>query len=93
METGSPDFQPLFRELRAAVEAHARHEEESEFPQLRIKGSEDELVGMATLVKAAEAVAPTHPHPGVESQTKNLALGPMAAVVDRTRDAIHKARS
>ncbi len=93
VETGSPDFLPLFRELRAAVEAHARHEEETEFPQLRIKGSEDELVGMATLVKAAEAVAPTHPHPGVESQTKNLALGPMAAVVDRARDAIHKARS
>ena len=93
VDTGSSEFLPLFRELRAAVEAHARHEEETEFPQLRIKGSEDELTGMATLVKAAEAVAPTHPHPGVESQVKNLALGPMAAVVDRTRDAIHKARS
>ncbi|MEO3786852.1 hemerythrin domain-containing protein [Actinocorallia sp. B10E7] len=92
VDTGSSDFLPLFRELRASIEAHAQHEERSEFPQLRIKGSEKELTGMATLVKAAEAVAPTHPHPGVESQTKNLALGPLAAVVDRARDAIHKAR-
>ncbi len=92
MDTGSRDFLPLFRELRSAIEAHAAHEERSEFPQLRIKGSGDELDGMATLVKAAEAVAPTHPHPGVEGQAKNLALGPVASVVDRTRDAIHKAR-
>ncbi|WP_106396249.1 hemerythrin domain-containing protein [Actinocorallia populi] len=93
VETGSSEFLPLFRELRASIEAHARHEEEAEFPQLRIKGSEDELSGMATLVKAAEAVAPTHPRPGVESQAKNLVLGPVAAVVDRAKDAIHKARS
>ena len=93
VETGSPDFLPLFRRLRTSIEAHARHEEESEFPQLRIKGSTDELTGMATLVKAAESVAPTHPHPGAEGQAKNLALGPVAAVVARTRDAIHKARS
>jgi hemerythrin superfamily protein len=92
VETGSSDFLPLFRKLRSSIEAHARHEEETEFPQLRIKGSEDELTGMATLVKAAEAVAPTHPHPGVESQVKNLAVGPVAAVADRARDAIHKAR-
>jgi hypothetical protein len=35
-------------------------------------------------------VAPTHPHPGTESAAKNVAVGSIAAVMDRTRDAIHK---
>ncbi|MEO5875880.1 MAG: hemerythrin domain-containing protein [Streptosporangiaceae bacterium] len=91
-ETGSSEFLPLLRQLRAAVEAHAKHEESSEFAQLRIKGTTEELQGMATLVKAAEAVAPTHPHPGVEGAVKNLALGPIASVSDRVRDAIKAAR-
>lgn len=46
---------------------------------------------MATAVKAAEAMAPTHPHPGTESAVKNMTLGPVAALVDRTRDAVRKA--
>jgi len=93
METGSVAFLPLFREFRKAVEAHAEHEESSEFPQLRIKGTTEELTGMVRLVQAAEAVAPTHPHPGVEGALKNLVLGPVASIADRARDAIRAARS
>jgi hypothetical protein len=37
-------------------------------------------------VKAAEAVAPTRPHPGVESAKANLAVGPVVAAFDRIRD-------
>ncbi|GAA3211362.1 hemerythrin domain-containing protein [Actinocorallia longicatena] len=90
--TGSPEFLPLFRELHDAVEKHARHEEREEFPRLRERAEPDELAGLATMVRAAEAVAPTHPHPGTDSATKNLIAGPMAAVADRARDAIRKAR-
>jgi hypothetical protein len=36
-------------------------------------------------------MAPTHPHPGVESATANLALGPVAALMDRTKDVVRKA--
>ncbi len=36
-------------------------------------------------------MAPPHPHPGTESAAQNLKLGPLAAVVDRTRDAVRKA--
>jgi hypothetical protein len=43
---------------------------------------------MAAAVKAAEAFAPTHPHAGVESATANLAAGPIAALVDRVKDAV-----
>ncbi|MEV7141950.1 hemerythrin domain-containing protein, partial [Streptomyces tauricus] len=51
------------------------------------------LAALAKAVKAAEAMAPTRPHPGVESATANLAAGPVAALIDRTRDAIRKATS
>ncbi|MDH6565281.1 hypothetical protein M2160_000302 [Streptomyces sp. SAI-117] len=46
---------------------------------------------MARAVKAAEALAPTRPHPGVESGVKNMALGPVAALMDRTKDAVRTA--
>jgi hypothetical protein len=48
---------------------------------------------MAAAVKTAEATAPTHPHPGTESATKNMLVGPAAAIADRVRDAIRDARS
>jgi hypothetical protein len=43
---------------------------------------------MAKALRAAETVAPTRPHPAIDSPAKNLALGPAAAAIDRTRDAI-----
>ena len=48
----------------------------------------DELKQMATAVRAAEAIAPTRPHPGVESAKLNFILGPFASMLDRARDAI-----
>lgn len=43
---------------------------------------------MAATARIAESVAPTRPHPGVESATANLVLGPPIAIMDRARDAI-----
>jgi hemerythrin superfamily protein len=91
--TDSEEFEPLFARLRKAVEAHAEHEERLEFPEIASKSTPEQLKGMAAAVKVAESIAPTHPHPGTESPVKNIALGPVTAVVDRTRDAIHKAMS
>ncbi|MFI9172543.1 hypothetical protein [Streptomyces lincolnensis] len=34
---------------------------------------------MAAALKAAEAMAPNHPHPGTETAAKNVALGPLTA--------------
>jgi hypothetical protein len=39
-------------------------------------------------VQLAEAIAPTRPHPRVESAKLNFALGPFASLLDRARDAI-----
>ncbi|MQY05726.1 hemerythrin domain-containing protein [Actinomadura macrotermitis] len=86
------EFDALFAQFRKDVEEHAAHEEREEFPQIAKKATEQQLRGMAAAVKAAEAVAPTHPHQGTESVAKNLLAGPAAAVVDRARDAIAKVR-
>lgn len=68
---------------------HADHEERDEFPRLREDNDEATLRLMATAVRAAEAVAPTHPHPRAgESMAVNGAVGPIAGVVDRARDAV-----
>ncbi|GAA2825865.1 hemerythrin domain-containing protein [Nonomuraea rubra] len=87
----APDFMDNLLMLRAAVEAHARSEERYEFTQLRGHTTEAERRSMAVGVKAAEAMAPTHPHPGTESATKNVLVGTPVAMMDRARDVIRKA--
>ncbi|GDY39181.1 hemerythrin [Streptomyces antimycoticus] len=91
MDTADAGFLPSLRELRTEVMAHARAEERYEFVQLRRRTGADRLAHMAKAVKAAEAMAPTHPHPGVETAAKNILAGPVAAMIDRTRDTIRKA--
>lgn len=84
-------FDELLEVLRHEVLEHARAEERYEFTQLRRRTSPAQLVTLAMAVRAAEATAPTHPHPGVESATANLMLGPFVAVADRVRDALRQA--
>lgn len=91
MVVTDPSFDAKFASLRVAVLAHAESEEQEEFPLLRAQADEQALRSMADAVRAAEAVAPTHPHPGVESGTANLAAGPLASLVDRTRDVVRSA--
>ncbi|GII00214.1 hemerythrin domain-containing protein [Planobispora takensis] len=86
-----PQFTENLLLLRAAVEAHARSEERYEFQKLRAYASDAERRAMAAGVKAAEAMAPTHPHPGTESATKNLLIGTPVAMMDRARDVIRQA--
>ncbi|NJP96106.1 hemerythrin domain-containing protein [Nonomuraea sp. FMUSA5-5] len=87
----APDFMQNLLMLRAAVEAHARSEERYEFTKLRGQTSDAERRTMAAGVKAAEAMAPTHPHPGTESATKNVLMGTPIAMMDRARDVIRQA--
>jgi hemerythrin superfamily protein len=91
MGTSDPSFTPMFARFRTAVLEHAEREEHEEFPALRERG-EAELRGLAAAIKAAEAMAPTHPHPGVESPLRNLLIGTFAAVIDRVRDVVVRAR-
>jgi len=90
MGPSAQGFDALFAEFGQAVLDHAEQEEREEFPELKALGAAEMRV-MAAAIKAAEAIAPTHPHPGVETATQNLLVGPIAAVADRTRDIIRKA--
>ncbi|KRV50584.1 hemerythrin [Wenjunlia vitaminophila] len=90
MNPDEPEFMAMFRRLRDAVLAHADAEERYEFEELRAHTEPKRLAMMAKAVRAAEATAPTHPHPGAEGAAKNMAMGPFASVMDRTRDTVRK---
>jgi hemerythrin superfamily protein len=87
----SNEFTNALIAFQRDVVGHAEHEESDEFALLADKLSEDDLKKMAGAVRAAEAIAPTRPHPGVESPAANLAVGPFASLLDRARDAIQTA--
>ncbi len=91
MDPDDAEFLPLFLRMRAAVIAHAIYEQRYEFNNLRKEVSPAQLQSMRIMVKAAEKMAPTHPHAGVESATANVLLGTPTAIFDRARDAIRAA--
>jgi truncated hemoglobin YjbI len=87
-DVDSVEFTQLLTELRDAVLAHSNQEEKDEFARLGQELSSHELESMGRAAKLAEAIAPTRPHAGVESQLANLVAGPFAAMLDRARDTI-----
>ncbi|MFN3008263.1 hemerythrin domain-containing protein [Mycolicibacterium wolinskyi] len=88
MDIGSEEFITELTKFREAVIDHADHEEQEEFNKLQRKLDADDLERMAKAVQAAEAIAPTRPHAGVESAAANFAIGPFASMLDRARDLI-----
>jgi hemerythrin superfamily protein len=90
--TDDPEFEQRLLVLRDAVLEHATYEERYEFPRLRQANSPRALRALVPIARAAEAVVPTRPHPGVESATENLLAGPFAAIADRIKDALRDAR-
>jgi hemerythrin superfamily protein len=84
----SQQFIDELTKLRDAVLDHALHEETYEFPKLERQLDADELKRLTSAVRAAEAIAPTRPHAGVESAMLNFAVGPFASMIDRARDLI-----
>ena len=83
------DFDAEFEAFATDVLVHADHEEEDEFPRVREQVSLERRERMVGAVEAAEAIAPTRPHPAAgESATANLIAGPPLALFDRVRDAV-----
>jgi hemerythrin superfamily protein len=91
MDFSSKEFITELTKFRDAVIDHAEHEENEEFTKLQSKLDADDRQRMAKAVLAAEAIAPTRPHAGVESAKANFAVGPFASMLDRARDAISAA--
>ncbi len=88
LDVTSQEFIDELTKLRDAVLDHAQHEETYEFPKLEKQLDAEESKRLTTAVRAAEAIAPTRPHPGVESAALNFAVGPFASMLDRARDLI-----
>jgi hemerythrin superfamily protein len=88
MDIGSQAFLDELVLFRASVIDHAEREETEEFDKLHRELDADDLKRMVAAVQAAQAIAPTRPHPGVESAKLNFAVGPFASMLDRARDAI-----
>ena len=86
MDIGSKEFIKELTSFRDAVVEHAEHEETEEFTKLTRELSAEDRKRMAGAVQAAEAIAPTRPHSGVESAKANFVLGPFASMLDRARD-------
>ena len=86
----APEFLQLLDQLRMDVLDHASKEEAYEFRYLRRNVPAAQLRALTAMVKAAAAIAPTHPHPGVESATANTLAGPALSLFDRTKDLARK---
>lgn len=92
MDVDDADFGVELGAVQRAVLDHAEHEEHLEFPLIEQRCDEDRLRQLGDMFRAAEAIAPTHPHPHApESATGNIVVGPVAAVIDRARDAVRDA--
>jgi hemerythrin superfamily protein len=95
MEKGGaddPNFAAHLTKLRQAVLAHAEAEEKTVFDALSKNLDSERLEKLGDRYAMAKKAAPTHPHPHApDTPPGNMALGPVAALADRVRDAIRKA--
>ena len=92
LNVDSAEFATEFDLLEQNVLMHASAEETEEFDRLGEVFDQDRLESMRRAAEFAEKVAPTRPHPGVESATANMLLGPFASMLDRARDALSSRR-
>ena len=92
MHSESDEFLASFRELRDDVLQHATYEESEEFPRLRETLDADRLSAMADGYRTVKETAPTHPHPKTpQTPEVRAAIGPIAGIFDRARDAAREA--
>ena len=89
LDMSDPAFDVRLASLEREVLQHADAEEEEEFPIILQAYDADVRRAMGLEVRAAEKLAPTHPHPSAAGSTAaQLVLGPFASIKDRARDAI-----
>ena len=88
MDPATPEFMDAFRSLRDDVVSHAEHEEREEHPKLREALSDSRRQEMAEGWTTLKERAPTRPHPHTpQTPEVRAAVGPIAGVFDRARDA------
>jgi len=92
LSVDDPGFAAKFEAFEKSVDDHAEAEEHEEFSQVLAQCDEDQRKTMGRKIKAAEALAPTHPHPSVAGdRTAQMLTGPFASMIDRVRDVVSSA--
>lgn len=93
LDPTSPEFMPRMAEVQQMVTRHAESEERVEFPALLDGCSAAERLKMGRALAAVERVAPTRTHPDADHSAAGLLRMPIAALIDRAKDALDSVRS
>lgn len=89
MDISGSDFDLQLQDFRKSVDQHAESEEKEEFPAVISQCDLEQRRSMGSRLQKVESLAPTHPHPSTAGSTAaQWTVGPFAALVDRTRDAL-----
>jgi hemerythrin superfamily protein len=91
LDPASSAFTNKFQKLRDAVLRHATAEESTAFELLKTFTTVTRLDELGDRYTRAKNSGPTHPHPHApDTPPGNKVMGPIAAVFDRARDALHR---
>jgi hemerythrin superfamily protein len=89
VDVSSPEFDTALRKLETLLADHVQDEETEQFPELRSRIPQEELVELAGKVETAKKLAPTRPHPGApNNEVFHKLVGPGVGLVDRLRDKL-----
>src|SRR4051794_40928286 len=69
LDVGSAEFDARLSEFEKAVDEHAEAEESQEFPAILAQCEEEQRQTLGKHLRAAEGIAPTHPHPSTAGST------------------------
>jgi iron-sulfur cluster repair protein YtfE (RIC family) len=86
---GNEEFGALTHTVAAELREHISYEQNIVWPRLRLRLTDEEARRLGAEIERAERLAPTRPHPHVPPNPKLLrTLAPVAAVLDRARNAV-----
>jgi hemerythrin superfamily protein len=89
VDVSSAEFDQALRNLEEVLRDHVQDEESEQFPELRRRVPQEELVELAGKVETAKKLAPTRPHPGApNNELFHKLVGPGVGLVDRLRDKL-----
>ena len=93
MDPEEERFVPKVTVLMESVRHHVEEEENELFPAVREALTRKQLAELGEAMDNAKKAAPTRPHPRApDTPPGNLVAGAGAAVLDKARDAVKKAR-
>lgn len=91
MDPGAAEFESTFEQLITDVRHHVEEEENDLFPKVREAFTDEELRDLGQAMQDLKGKVPTDPHPHAPQEPPaNVALGPIAGVLDRLRDGIRQ---